>query len=86
MTTKCVVCGQTPAYISFQGQCECANPKCRCYSPGLFDDPPEAVTTEEVLAQQPEPDPPDEVEDPVDTAERPNPVWIWTHHHHDFGD
>jgi len=69
--TPCPVCGSRPAYVSLLGVCECSNPNCEMYSPTLY----------------PPPDPPLVDLDDEDTPTDPRrPVYMWIHHHHDFGD
>lgn len=71
---KCIECGNSPAYISFFGKCECSNPLCNLYSKDLYP------LSEAVTIPPPEPT----YEDDVDESR--SPLYIWATHHHDFGD
>ena len=83
MTTQCIACEATPAYIPFFGDCECSNSKCRFYSPLLFPD-----VKGEAQAEMSVPMP---VKNAVEaslasTSDEQKPQYFWSTRHNDFGD
>jgi hypothetical protein len=48
MSTHCIACGTTPAYISYLGNCECSNPQCKFYSSDLYPPVEKSNLPEEV--------------------------------------
>lgn len=86
MTTKCINCGTSPAYISLMGICECSNRYCKSYSADLYsltsstnDDITQRVTIPSSAGYNTAVT---EDEDDEDMS----PVYRWVTHHNDFGD
>lgn len=79
MTEKCIACGTSPCYISFLGNVECSNEKCKYYSADLYPPPPAPLPVPASKAE-------DEKDGDEPKKKQLDMKYMWVNHHHDFGD
>ncbi len=72
MSTHCIACGTTPAYISYLGNCECSNPQCKYYSSDLYPGSDSSTECSDLENET--------------TKNKYNNLYYWATHHNDFGD